>query len=153
MGANITGAGDASTDRHVRPIPYSKITGEELKTSYDTQEEVYKNLFTDLNEAIETFKSYVASNPQGTPFAEFDRVYGGNMNQWIKYANSLKLRMAIRIRYADPALAREMGEAAVKDGVITANADNAMEAYAKNPIEVMWNAMVTRGFAPIWRAT
>ena len=122
------------------PIPYSKITGEELKTSYDTQEEVYKNLFTDLNEAIETFKSYVASNPQGTPFAEFDRVYGGNMNQWIKYANSLKLRMAIRIRYADPALAREMGEAAVKDGVITANADNAMEAYAKNPIEVMWNA-------------
>lgn len=122
------------------PIPYSKITGDELKTAYDTQEEAYKNMFTDLNEAIETFKSYIASNPQGTPFAEFDRVYNGNMGQWLKYANSLKLRMAIRIRYANPQLAQEMGEQAVRDGVITANADNAKETYAKNPLEVMWNA-------------
>ena len=47
------------------PIPYSKITGDELKTPYDTQEEAYRNMFTDLNEAIDAFKSYIASNPQG----------------------------------------------------------------------------------------
>ncbi len=122
------------------PIPYSKITGEELKTSYDTQEEVYKQLFVDLSEAIEAFKSYIAANPQGAPFAEFDRVYAGDMSRWLKFANSLKLRMAIRIRYAAPALAQEMGEQAVSEGVILENADNAKLTYAKNPIEVMWNA-------------
>ena len=122
------------------PIPYSKITGEELKTPYDTQEEVYKNLFKDLNEAIATFKSYIASNPQGTPFAGFDKVYAGDMGKWMRFANSLKLRMAIRIRFANPQLAQQMGEEAVRDGIITTNADNAKQVYAKNPIEVMWNS-------------
>ncbi|MDO5663737.1 MAG: SusD/RagB family nutrient-binding outer membrane lipoprotein [Bacteroidia bacterium] len=122
------------------PLPYSKITGEDLKTSYDTQEEVYKNMFNDLNEAIATFKSYIASNPQGKPFGSFDKVYGGDMNKWFKFANSLKLRMAIRIRYANSQFAQQMGEEAVRSGVITSNADNAKEIYAKNPIEVMWNS-------------
>lgn len=122
------------------PIPYSKITGEDLKTPYDTQEEAYNNMFVDLNEVIESFKSYIAANPQEAPFAEFDKVYCGNMNRWLKFANSLKLRMAIRIRFANPQLAREMGEQAVKDGIILENEDNAAETYAKNPIEVMWNA-------------
>ena len=56
------------------------------------------------------------------------RLYlGGSAEKWCKLANSLKLRLAMRIVYANEAKAREMAESAVNSevGVITSNADNA----------------------------
>ena len=54
------------------------------------------------------------------------------MAKWLKYANSLKLRIAIRIRYVEPTLAKQLGEQAVQDGVITSNDDNCAIAYTPN---------------------
>ena len=50
----------------------------------------------------------------------------------VEYANSLKLRIAIRIRYVEPTLAKQLGEQAVQDGVITSNDDNCAIAYTPN---------------------
>lgn len=63
------------------------------------------------------------------PSADF--VYSGNVQQWIKFANSLKLRLAMRISYANPTKAKEMAESAVKHefGVIEENEDNAAWHY------------------------
>lgn len=50
--------------------------------------------------------------------------------------------MAIRIRFANPTLAKQMGEEAVSHllGVITGNADNASYYYEKaNPLYIMWD--------------
>ena len=63
--------------------------------------------------------------------ASADKVYGGNVQKWIKFANSLKLRLALRIAYANPAKAKEMAESAVNQqfGVIESNDDNAAWHY------------------------
>lgn len=125
------------------PIPYTQINSSALTVGYDSQEDAYKAMFKDLNEAIEVLTSYAQANPSAAPMAKYDYVYNGNFTQWVKYANSLKLRMAIRIRFANPTLAQEMAEAAINHpiGVITANADNATYFYEKgNPIEIMWNS-------------
>lgn len=120
------------------PIPYSQI-GEEGSTAspYDDQKKVYEKFFEELNAAIETLTqhSYAALVPSA------DYIYGGDVKKWIRFANSLKLRLAIRIAYADATLARSMAESAVRQefGVITSNADNARWNYfttTQNPLFV-----------------
>lgn len=124
------------------PIPYSKVVNNELQVAYDSQKDVYEGMFADLTEAIKTLSAYTAANPGETPVADFDKVYNGGFENWVKFANSLKLRMALRIRYADPALAQRMAEEAVAHpgGLITTNAENAtVEAPAgKSPLYTMW---------------
>lgn len=106
------------------PIPYSKI-GEDgkLQVPYDSQEEVYVKMFAELDHAI----GILTEHRTETIAATADYVYGGNVEKWIKLANSIKLRLAMRVVYANYDLAREMAETAVAHeiGVITSNADNA----------------------------
>jgi hypothetical protein len=124
------------------PIPYSKVVNNELQVAYDSQEDVYKNMFVDLTEARDLLYTYATANPGATPMDDFDKVYNGGFENWIKFANSLKLRMALRIRFANPSLAQEMAEEAVNHpgGLITVNAENATVAppEGKSPLYVMW---------------
>lgn len=124
------------------PIPYSKVISNELKVAYDSQEEVYKNMFTDLTEARDLLYTYVSTNPGTTPMKDFDKVYNGGFENWVKFANSLKLRMAMRIRFANPTLAQEMAEEAVNHpgGLIASNSENATIAppEGKSPLYIMW---------------
>ena len=120
------------------PIPYSNVGGGSLGSSYDSQEGVYKNMFADLDAAIAELTIFVAEYPNNKSMSGFDGVYNGNFVNWIKYANSLKLRMALRIVYADPILAKQKAEEALSHsiGVMKDNKDNAQNAFPQNPI---WN--------------
>lgn len=109
------------------PIPYSKIgQNGEINVPYDSQEDVYKKMFEELDAAIEA----LTPNRTNNFAASADVVYGGNVEKWIKFANSLKLRLAMRIVYADQDLAKQMAESAVKHevGVMASNDDNALFA-------------------------
>jgi hypothetical protein len=66
--------------------------------------------------------------------SNFDEVYGGDMSMWIKYANSLRLRLAMRISKVDPALAQTEGQDAMNDpgGLIMTNAENMMLSLQGN---------------------
>lgn len=114
------------------PIIYSEFGNAENSVAYDSQEAIYRSFFTTLDEAVAVLKA----NAGGTAFASHDQLYAGKVDQWLKYANSLRLRLAIRVKYADPALAKQEAEKAVADGVITTNEDNAMlktTANSRNP--------------------
>jgi len=106
-------------------IPYSKaLVG--LSAAYDPADAIYYSVLKELDSAITTLKTYAAIGAK--PLALFDVVYRGDYTQWIKFANSLKLRMAMRMVYADPTKAKEYAESAINDsyGVITSTADNAI---------------------------
>jgi hypothetical protein len=121
------------------PMPYSKVGTGGLGSAYDSQEDVYRNMFADLDAAIAELTAFVAKTPVYSQMSKFDRVYSGDFTKWVKYANSLKLRMALRIVYVDPALAKQKAEEAVSHpiGVITNNNDNALNAFPSNPIWTM----------------
>ncbi len=127
------------------PIPYSKVTGSEYTVAYDSMEELYIAMFKDLTAAIETLKGAVAANADFSSLKDFDYIYQGDFNKWVKYANSLKLRMAIRIANApmtkgDANLAQKMAEEAVSDatGVMTTVGDAAYSTFSDgmNPFTV-----------------
>lgn len=121
------------------PIPYSQIGQDgSITTPYDSEEQVYDKFFEELNDAIRV----LTENENAALVSTADYVYSGNVKKWIKFANSLKLRLAIRIANVSPEKAKEMAESAVDPqygGVIEDNADNAAWNYfgtTQNPIYV-----------------
>ena len=85
-------------------------------------------MLADLNTAINDLTIYVSANPTAKLMADQDLIYRGDLKKWVRFANSLKLRLAMRMRYVEPALAKTAVEEAVNHsiGVITDNADNAI---------------------------
>ena len=51
-------------------------------------------------------KEYAANAADARPLQKVDAVYQGDYAKWLKLANSVKLRMAMRIRFVEPGLAR-----------------------------------------------
>jgi hypothetical protein len=86
------------------PIPYSDMEPGKQNAKYDSQEAVYKAFFKELVEARDVLIEYGTSKKV---LEEFDPVYQGDTAKWIRLANSLMLRLAIRVRYADVALAQK----------------------------------------------
>ncbi len=97
-----------------------------FQPKYDTQESIYKDLFKELKEAAAQLDASKAS------YGSADLIYGGNVEKWKKLANSLRLRLALRVRYADPALAAAQLSDLTEAGLITTVAD---DAYVKNTTE------------------
>lgn len=127
------------------PIPYFDF-GSGLLIKYDSQQEVYKSFFSDLTEAIGILEDYALANPAARPLKGYDLIYEGDVSKWARFANTLKLRLAMRIVYADPDNARKYAEEAVASrlGVMTANSDNALlhtvgGLTVYHPLEVIWN--------------
>lgn len=129
------------------PLPYSKMAeGGSLQIEYDSEEALYRSFFEELTNAINVLTGYVGQNGDSKPMANYDLVYDGDYKSWIKYANSLKLRLAMRVRFVEPELAKQMAEEAVnhKYGVIKSNSDNAVIKSGHgltiiNRLEIMWN--------------
>lgn len=109
------------------PIPYSQ-SGKSLTPDYDSQESIYRQMLSELDNAIEVLKDYITGNPGAAVLSDYDLVYGGDAEKWVKFANSLRLRLAMRVVYADASLAQQEAEKSLTDsyGLITANADNAV---------------------------
>ncbi|MET0465006.1 MAG: RagB/SusD family nutrient uptake outer membrane protein [Chitinophagaceae bacterium] len=118
------------------PLPVTNFGKGGLTTTYDSQEVIYDSLFNALNYGINTLTEYVTLYPGQRPMQKYDLVYGGDYRKWIKFANSLKLRLAMRIVDANPAKAQQYAEEAINHpiGVITDNADNAMLASGNGVI-------------------
>ncbi|MDE5695104.1 MAG: SusD/RagB family nutrient-binding outer membrane lipoprotein, partial [Alistipes sp.] len=120
------------------PIPYSNLeNNESITVVYDAQKDVYAKMFEELDAAIEALGRNTTLPAEA--WNRYDAVYYGNIAQWVKYANSLKLRMAMRMSYVDEATARTKASEAIAGGVITANADNAAMHAAENRTTLIYN--------------
>jgi len=114
-------------------VPYSQVGKSLVSTPYDSQQNIYTRFFNELDTAAASLQTYVAANPGKTPFKDFDRVYSGDYTKWIKFANSLRLRLAMHIVKADEATARLQAEKALNPsngGLLTDVSDNAAIAVA-----------------------
>ena len=105
-------------------IPYSEaLQGVGVITPvYDTQEAIYASFVQELTEAA----AQIDVNAAGM---EGDVIYGGDMEKWRKFANSLRLRVAMRMSEVNPATAQSVAAAAINAGIFEGNADNALFAY------------------------
>lgn len=132
------------------PLPYLHFGEGGLETPYDSQEDIYKSFFTDLDEAIAELQNYVSLHPSSKPLKKYDLVYGGDFSKWLKFANSLKLRLAMRTCYVDGfevkgKTSQQLAEEAVNAGVIEDNGDNALVKSGNgisvfHPLYICWSS-------------
>lgn len=117
-------------------IPYSQALNleEYPQPAYDTQKAVYDGMIATLNQAVVDLQN---STTDG--FSSGDLFFNGDLDQWIKFANSLRLRIALRASNVDAAYLTEAQDA-IADGVMTSNDDNAMCGFSTvgDPNEAPW---------------
>lgn len=104
------------------PIPYFDAGIPAQSVKYDAQDVIYDDFFKRLDAAVTILKGKTAEKP----FGAGDIIYSGDVNKWIKFANTLRLRLALRISKVDPARAKKEAEAAVAGGVLTSATEDAM---------------------------
>ena len=121
------------------PIVYSNFGDLTNPGVYDSQQEAYNAFFSDLDTAVANLSADINSQK----FAAFDLSYGGDYKQWVKLANSLRLRLAIRISKIDPAKAKIEGEKALSQslGLMAANEDGFfVNGSLDHPLSVIDNS-------------
>ena len=103
-------------------IPYSQANKSDPSTppAYDAQKDIYAGILADLKTASDL------SAPGGTTYGTADLIYNGDAAKWKKFANSLRLRYALRMSKVDPTTAQTEVAAAIAAGVFTSNTDNAL---------------------------
>jgi len=109
-------------------IPYTEAlkANEGINSpKYDSQEEIYNNLLSLLDDA-----NNLLDTNGGTITSTSDIVYGGNYLKWKKFANSLKFRLLMRIsNRADFNRQAELQDIIDNRVMFTSNADEAKLVY------------------------
>ena len=96
------------TDRY-GDMPYSEALTENTQPVFDTQQAIYTDLFKELKEAVAQFDA--------GPSVKGDILFDGDNTKWKKFANSLRVILAVRISNADAALGQaQFNDALSSDG-------------------------------------
>lgn len=115
-------------------VPYSEAFDPDiLKPAYDPQADIYTGIFTELNAAADALGAATNSLGGGDP------VYAGDPASWRRFANSLRLRHAMRLVNVPGEAARVASEVAAavagaEGGLILDNDQNAQVVWPGNGI-------------------
>ncbi len=105
-------------------VPYSQALqgAENVSPGYDLQEDIYHALVQEVQDARDLIKL----DEEGI---HGDIIYNGDMAKWKKFANSLLMRIGIRMSKVDAAGAKDAIEKALASGPFTSNDDNAVFSF------------------------
>ena len=94
-----------------------------ISAKYDAQQAIYADLLKELKEAVEQFDNGLT--------VQGDIIFGGDVSKWKKYANSLRLLIALNMRKADAGTGQSEFLDALNNsaGVISDNSDNVTINY------------------------
>lgn len=144
------------------PMPYNdhKNYVEESPFVYERVKDIYYQVKADIDAAIACFKYYKDHRSEAykkqigriilsrVQLLSSDYTDASDLSVWIRFANSLKLRMAIHMSKVEPATAKQWAEEAVAGGVIENEADEiglfpSTFGTAHPLVEIMgWNDIV-----------
>lgn len=112
------------------PIPFTKaLQGRgpgNFKPAYSSQPEIYTALIDSLTAASQMIDT-------GAPaLASGDVMYGGDMSKWKKFANALKMRIAMRMSDQRPSEAATAINEAIQAGTFESNGDGALIPFGSS---------------------
>ena len=98
-------------------VPYSEF-GQSQYPKYDEGETVYPALIKKIDEAVAAYKA----NPSSNNLAKYDMIYKGDMTKWVQFANTLKLKLYLRMAYTSQADATKVKALLAENNFILADA-------------------------------
>ena len=106
------------------PIPFPTYKGKIVENPpYVSVEDQYKEFFNEIEEGINLFDKDAANGIFVN--SKTDVIFNGKIDKWKKFANSLRLRLALRLSEIDPELCKIQANKAIKGGVFENENDNA----------------------------
>jgi hypothetical protein len=132
-------------------IPYSEagkgFIALNTQPKFDKQEDIYNDFLKELKESYQLLD---ASKDQVTT----EQYFQGDIQKWKRFANSLRLRLAMRLIKIDPEKARTEVQSAAADGVMQSNSDICLvkhENVVSSGTEFRGNGLSTAVTAAIFR--
>lgn len=98
-----------------------------IAPKYDPQEEIYADLLNELEE------SAAALGTGTSGFGDADIIFNGDQGKWKRFANSMMLRLGLRLIKVDPAAAESWATKAIAGGVMESNDDIAYMTHTPGP--------------------
>lgn len=113
-------------------VPYSEALNPDIVTpKLDSQKDIYQGVIAELDEAMAIIGSTTATEDGPEALTENDLFFNGDLQQWKKLANTLKLRMALRAQGSSGA---DFAEAAINEAL---QAPLLTEGDPSNPVEAV----------------
>ena len=111
------------------PLAYSSIINAESETTYrfDSQQKLYEQMLDDLDKAIVDLKAM--SEDEKVSLATYDTWGGGDPAIWVQIANTMKLRIALRLSKRESEMAADGYDL---KAIATAAADNTLAVSGKD---------------------
>jgi hypothetical protein len=107
-------------------IPYFNgglgVVGE-LKPAYDSQDVIYLDMIERLRVDIEALKQGVGT----VGLIGQDPIFKDDPDLWLRFANSLRLRLAMRMRHVEPGTAADIITECLSESLLTSNDHNAVQ--------------------------
>lgn len=127
------------------PIPYSSIlSGEnEVYFEFDSQKDLYKAMLEDLSTAITDISAMGAD--EIAKLKSFDCWCNGDKDLWVKIANTMKLRMALRLSKRETEASnagmnlKAIATEAAQNTLATVNKDILIDKSLENEMWLMFN--------------
>jgi hypothetical protein len=131
-------------------VPFSQAVDFDVsEPTFDDGESIIRGIITMLDEAL----NLVDADPETFRVTAGDLIYGGDMEAWTKFANSLKLKCMMLIANKDQSIAGELNKV-VQEPLVTTLADEAEFQYFDNPgdFNPIWNTLnrFAGGINPTW---
>lgn len=107
-------------------VPYTEALDiKNIIPVYDDAATIYKDLLTRVNNDLSKLDASAGS------FGSADLFYAGSVSKWIKFGNSLKVKLAVNLADYDENLSKTTMEAAAPLA-FTSNSDNALLVYGSS---------------------
>ena len=123
------------------PFPWwdYKQDKQESPLTYTPMPEIYDSLFFNLRQAkavLDNFANTPAEHQDSinTLLQDYDDICGADVDQWIRFSNTIRLRMALRMSNVDPDRARTEAESAIDDGLIQRSVEYTGDDGRPNPL-------------------
>jgi hypothetical protein len=123
-------------------IPYSEalLGSENITPSVDSGSEIYTGLLGEIDAALSKYNN----NPVPSTVGAQDAIYSADMSEWIKFANTLKLKLYIRMAYTSQANASAVMALLSQDNFITSDAKFALYENAQNKANPFYDVQIDR---------
>jgi hypothetical protein len=130
-------------------VPFStagqlNTTGTIVLASYDKASDIYTNILTDLKRISDYLSTVSPDAFYQTQLTTYDYLNKGSLTQWRKYANSLMLRLAMRISYKDESAAKSLVQTILGNPTKYPLIDAASESIKFQPSSPTSNLTVVR---------
>lgn len=92
-----------------------------VNPEFNSTKDVYYFMLDELKDAVKNINTSIS--PSDTE-KKYDRAYNFDLKKWVKFANSMRMRLSMRLSEVDPAKAKAEFEDAAKGSYISANSEN-----------------------------